>query len=71
VAKSGKQISELGQFTSSRVANVEQTSLPFTFTDGPTYETKRAKSVWVQGSASGLDKRQCTVQLTLFVDEIP
>jgi len=68
VAKSGEQISELGRFTSSSVANVE---LPFTSTDGPTYEAKGAKSVCVQGGTSGLDKRQCTVQLTLFADGIP
>ena len=28
-------------------------------------------SVWVRGGASGLDKRQCTVQLTLFGDGEP
>ena len=67
VAKSGEQISELGRFTSSSVANVDQTPLPFTFTDGPTYEAKGAKSVRVQGGTSGLDKRQCTIQLTLYL----
>ena len=29
------------------------------------------KSVWIHGGASGLDKRQCTVQLTLFADGVP
>ena len=51
------------------MANVDQTPLPFTFTNGPTYETKGVKSVWVQGGSSGLDnEHQCTVQLTLFAD---
>ena len=50
------------------MANVDQTPLPFTFTNGPTYEEKGAKTVWVQGGSSSLDKRQCTVQLTLFAD---
>ena len=27
--------------------------------------------MWVHGGASGLDKRQCTVQLTLFADGEP
>ena len=27
--------------------------------------------MWVQGGNSGLDKRQCTVQLTIFADGIP
>ena len=53
------------------VANVDQTPLPFTFTNGSTYESKGASTVWVQGGNSGLDKRQCTVQLTIFADGIP
>ena len=53
------------------MANVDQTPLPFTFTNVPTYETKGAKTVRVQGGNSGLDKRQCTVQLTLFADGVP
>ena len=68
---SGHQIGTLGQFTSASGANVDQTPLPFTFTNGPIYETKGAKTAWVQGGSSGLDKRQCTVQLTLFADSVP
>lgn len=30
-----------------------------------------ASSIWVCGGASGLDKRQCTVQLTIFSDGEP
>ena len=29
-----------------------------------------SKSVWVRGASSGLDKRQCTVQLTIFADGV-
>ena len=32
---------------------------------------KGASTVWVQGGNSGLDKRQCTIQLTIFADGIP
>ena len=32
---------------------------------------KVAKTVRVCGGASGMEKRQCTVQLTIFVDGIP
>ena len=67
----GPQIGKLGQFNTCNLANVDQTPLPFTFTNGPTYEEKGAKTVWVQGGSSGLDKRQCTVQLTLFADGVP
>ena len=45
---------------------MDQTPLPFCFTNGTTYDQTRAHTVWVCGAASGLDKRQCTVQLTIF-----
>ena len=51
----------LGKFELRKIANVDQTPLPFTFTDGTTYEDTGASTVWVRGGASGLDKRQCTV----------
>ena len=49
------------------MVNVDQTPLLFTFTNEPTYETKGAKTVWVQGGSSGLDKHQ----LTFFADGVP
>lgn len=59
------------RFLSHQIANVDQTPLPFSFTQGPTYETTNASSVWVRGAASGLDKCQCTVQVTIFADGVP
>ncbi len=50
---------------------MDQTPLPFTFTDGETYADTGERSVWVHGGQSGLDKRQCTVQLTTFADGEP
>ena len=47
---------------------MDQTPLQFCFSDGPTYADKGDKTVWVRGGASGLEKRQCTVQLTIFAD---
>ena len=58
------------KFHLSYIANVDQTPLPFSFTDGPTYDDVGVKSVWVRAASSGLDKRQCTVQLTLFADGV-
>ena len=52
---------------STFMVNVDQTLLPFTFTDGLTYEIKGTKTVWVQGRSSGLDKHQCTCSSTDFV----
>lgn len=39
-----------------------------TLTEGTTYVDTGNKSVWVHGEASGLDKRQCTMQLTVFAN---
>ena len=61
----------VGKFQLHQVANVDQTPLPFCFTDGATYADTGDKTVWVRGGASGLDKRQCTVQITLFADGQP
>ena len=61
----------LGIWKLRKIANVDQTPLPFTFTDGSTYSNKGDKTIWIRGGASGLDKRQCTVQITLFADGEP
>ena len=53
----GPQIGKLGQFNTSNLANINETPLPFAFTNWPTYEEKGAKTVWVQGGSSDLDKR--------------
>ena len=47
------------------------TPLSFTFSDGPTYVDAGKCSVWVCGGASGLEKRQCIAQLTIFADGEP
>ena len=70
-ASKGHQLDALGRLRLNCIANVDQTPLPFTFTNGSMYESKGASIVWVQGGSSGLDKRQCTVQLTIFADGIP
>ena len=37
---------------------------------GKSYDKKGVKEVWTQSGQSGLDKRQVTVQLTVFADEV-
>ena len=71
VAAGGESRGLLGQFSVSTVANVDQTPLPFTFSGGEGYDVTGAKTVRHRGAASGLDKRQCTVQLTIFADGVP
>lgn len=70
-AQSGDQVGPLGKWTLKQVANVDQTPLRFTFTAGSTFADTGNKTVWVRGGASGLDKRQCTAQLTVFADGEP
>ena len=48
-AKKGVQLGTLGRFMLNCVANVYQTPLPFTFTNGSTYESKDASTVCAQG----------------------
>ena len=67
----GCHLGSLGQWTAPNIANMDQTPLPFTFSDGETYADTGEQSVWVRGGASGLGKRQCTAQLTIFADGIP
>ncbi len=45
------------RFGHHQIANVDQTPLPFSFCQRPTYETTNS---WVRGAKSGLEKRQCT-----------
>ena len=47
---------------------MDQTPLPFTFCGGATYADTGDESVWVRGGGAGLEKRQCTAQLTIFAD---
>ena len=67
----GAESFDVGRFKLHQVANMNQTPLPFMFASGETYSRTGEKTVWVRGGASGLDKRQCTVQLTVFADGEP
>ena len=71
IAEEPRPMRPVGHFTLQQIANVDQTPLPFCFTNGGTYSDTGDKTVWVRGGASGLDKRQCTAQITLFADGEP
>ena len=43
----------VGRFALQQIANVDQTPLPFSFTNGGTYADTGDKTVWVRGGASG------------------
>ncbi|RPA91830.1 hypothetical protein L873DRAFT_1572184, partial [Choiromyces venosus 120613-1] len=54
------------------ICNMDQTLLPFEYLSGQTYNQQGEKMIWVQGSQqSGWDKRQATIQLTVFADAVP
>ena len=71
VADEERPTRPVGRFSLQQIANVDQTPLPFSFTNGGTYADTGDKTVWVRGGASGLEKRQCTAQITLFADGEP
>lgn len=62
----------IGPWNLSIIANMDQTPLEFCFnTKGATYETKGEETIWTRSTGSGHEKRQCTVQLTIFADGEP
>lgn len=70
-AAKGNCIGPLGKWKVSGIANMDQTPIEFDMcAKGSTYESRGVKSVWVKSSGSGLDKRQATVQLTIFADGV-
>lgn len=62
----------IGRYRLSNICNMDQTPLPFEYLDGQTYNTVGEKTIWIKASKqSGWDKRQGTIQLTVFADGIP
>ena len=60
-----------GTFALFHITNMDQTHLPFVLDDERTYHAKDSKEVWFSSGKSGLDKRQRTIQLTVFSDGTP
>ena len=58
-----------GVYQTKDIANTDQTPLPFVLDDGKTFADKGSSKVRRVSGSSGLDKRQCSVQLTIFADE--
>ena len=68
----GIQTEAIGLWDLNDIANMDQTPLEFCFnTKRTTYATTGEMTVWARSTGSGHDKRQCTVQLTLFADGEP
>ena len=60
----------VGRFLLSNILNMDQTPLPWEYLAGKTYDFKGKKTIWVKSRKSGWDKRQATIQLTIFADGI-
>ena len=60
-----------GVYQTKDIANMDQTPLLFVLDDGKTYADKGSSEIWCVSGSSGLDKRQCSVQLTIFADGVP
>lgn len=67
---SSPELPVLGVFRLCDIANIDETPCSFDFLEGKTYNVQGNKTVWVKSTGSGLDKRQMTVQLTVFADGI-
>jgi len=61
----------VGRYRLQNICNMDQTPVPFEYLEGKTYNQIDEKTVWLQSSRSGWDKRQGTIQLTIFADRIP
>jgi len=61
----------VGRYHLQNICNMDQTPLPFEYLEGQTYNAIRDKTIWLQSTRSGWDKRQGTIQLTIFADGIP
>ena len=68
----GKSLRERWRETFSLfdIANMDKTPLPFVMGDGKTYNQTGSKEIWCASGSSELEKRQCTVQLTIFADGV-
>ena len=59
-----------GVYQTKDIVNMDQTPLPIVLDNRKTYADKGSSGVWCV-SGSGLDKWQCSVQLTIFADGLP
>ena len=60
-----------GTFAFCEIANMDQKLLLFVLDDGKTHNEKGPEEVWFISGKSGLDKKQSTIQLSVFVEGIP
>ena len=65
------RVHKRGAYQTKDIANMDQTPLQSVLDDRKTYAAKGSSEVWCVPGSSGLDMRQCSVQLTIFADGVP
>ena len=65
------RIRRRGTYQMKDIANMHQTLSRFVMNNGKMYAEKESSEVWCATHGSGLDNRQCSVQLTIFADRKP
>jgi len=63
--------SQISRYRLQNICNMDQTPIPFEYLEGQTYNQIGDKTIWIQASRSGWDKRQGTLQLNIFADGVP
>ena len=58
----------LNRFATSNIFNIDETSLPFEYLSGHTYNSIGAKTIRVKESRGGWDKRMASLVLCIFAD---
>ena len=58
-----------GRWVPTRRYNMDQVPCPFVIDQQSTYDKKGTNSVWISQPGSGLDKRQCTLQLCISPED--
>jgi len=62
----------IGRHRLANICNMDETPLPFEYLEGQTYSKVGEKRIRAQSSStSGWDKRQGTIQITVFADRVP
>ena len=66
----GPEVPVVGRIKLSEICNMDQSPMPFEYLKGRTYAKKGDRTVRLKEGKSGHDKRQFTLQITVFADGV-
>ena len=61
----------VGRYELSNIGNLDETPIPYEYLDGKTYNIQGEKTIWAKSGQNGWDKRQASLVLCVFADEVP